>query len=689
MDKQKIKGTQAMAASAVAQSGARESIRKKMLIRTVTPTVAGLVIAGILIILIAGSEIQNLQNENIMDISQNASYQISGYFTKYMEISRQLGANRDLLNLFDEVEPGVKVTEAPGFAAVMETMENMRLTDADSIVDVWAADVDSSQFFEDTGFVSEIGEWDITTRSWYNEVVAAGTTIVSEPYVTASSSEMVSSIVTPIYDENGKMEGVAGVDLSLGALAGMMQEQKLGESGFLLLMTQAGMIMYAEDAFLVHTYIADAQIDESVKQGFSSGSYGTYRYRFGGEENYGYMTQAGDSRWVVLSGMPGLEYNMDTYRVILSTVVLFVLMIVIMCIMISRIATGIVKPIQKLHAVADQIARGELDVELDVDSADEIGEVAKSIDKTVVRLKEYITYIDEVADVLNEIAQGNLVFTLKQAYTGEFGKIKSALENISFTMTSTIEGITSSAEQVTSGAGQIAQAAQSLADGATSQAAAVEELLATVTDISQQVKENAEYARNAAEGAGDVRTKIELSNQEMKQVINAMEEINHCSNAINAIISSIEEIADQTDLLSLNASIEAARAGDMGRGFAVVANEVGNLARESVQAVQRSTELIENSREAVERGMKLVNGTAARLSESVAGVVGLAEQMSGLSEAAEGQTKSLAEVVNGINQIASVVSDNSAMSEESAASSEELSAEATALNEMVGIFHIG
>ncbi len=687
MGKQKMDGA-AAAVSVVSRPGARESIRKKMMVHTVIPTVTGLVIAGILITIIAGKQIQHLQNENIMDISQKASYQISEYFTRYMEISRQLGANRELLALFDEIQPGDKVAEAAGFDAVMETMENMRLTDAENIVDVWAADVDSSQFFEDTGYVSEIGEWDITSRSWYNELVAAGTTIASEPYLTASGSEMVSSIVTPIYGEDGALKGVSGVDLSLGAVTGMMQKQKLGETGFLILMTQAGMIMYADDAALIHTYLADAEIDESVRAGFSAGSYGTYHYRYAGDDNYGYMTQAGDSRWVVLSGMPSLEYNMDMYRVIFSTVLLFTVMIVVMCIVISRIAMGIVRPIQELHVAADKIAQGDLQVDLQVDSNDEIGEVAQSIEKTVVRLKDYINYIDEIANVLNEIAQGNLVFTLQQEYAGEFGKIKTALENISFTMITTIEAITSSAEQVTGGAGQIAQAAQSLADGATSQAAAVEELLATVTDISEQVRDNAEYARSAADGAGDVRRKIELSNQEMKQVIAAMEEINHCSNAINAIISSIEEIADQTDLLSLNASIEAARAGDMGKGFAVVANEVGNLARESVQAVQKSTELIKNSQEAVKRGMVLVNGTAERLSESVSGVVGLAEQMSGLSEAAVNQTKDLEEVVNGINQIASVVSDNSAMSQESAASSEELSAEATSLNEMVGIFHI-
>ncbi len=676
------------AVSVQPQPGKRESIRKKMLVRTITPTVAGLIIAGALIALIAGRQIQHLQNQNIMDSSQNAAYQISEYFTKYMEVSRQMGADQEVIDLFQSLQPGDKIDEAPQYASVIATMTNMHNTDTDNILVTWLADVDSSQCIEDSGYVSAIGEWDITSRSWYEEVLAAGTTIVTEPYENSSTGEMVASIVTPVFGADGEMTGVAALDLSLGAVTDMMEEQKLGNTGFLLLMTQTGTIMFADDASLMQTSILDADISDAVKEGFSSDRYGTYDYRFAGNKNYGYMTQAGDSRWVVLSGMPELEYNMDLYKVVLSTVVLFAIIIGILCFLISRTAMGIVRPIQQLHNVADKIAQGELDVELHVESNDEIGAVAVSIDKTVVRLKDYIRYIDEIAEVLREISEGNLAFTLKQDYVGEFGKIKTALENISYTMIRTIEGINNSAVQVTGGAGQIAEAAQSLAEGATQQAAAVEELLATVTDVSDRVHANAEYAKSAATGAEDVKNMIERSNAEMRQLVDAMEQINNCSNAISAIIANIEEIADQTDLLSLNASIEAARAGEMGRGFAVVANEVGNLAKESVLAVQRSTQLIENSRDAVAHGMELVGGTAERLSASVSGVINLAEQMNDLSAASMGQTESLREVVRGINQIASVVSDNSAMSEESAASSQELSAQATSLNEMVGFFHI-
>lgn len=670
------------------KAGNRESIKKKMLTRTITPTVAGLVIAGILISLMAGSQIQHLNNQNIKDSSLNASCQISEYFTKYMEVGRQFGANQELIELFDGLEPGEKIGEAPQYDSVIATMANMHETDPKNILVMWAADVDSSQCIEDSGYISEIGEWDITSRSWYDQVLEAKTTIVTEPYQNSSTGEMVSSIVSPVFNASGEMTGVAALDLSLSAVTDMMEEQKLGNTGFLLLLTEDGTIMYADDQAVLHTPFQDLEIGEEVKKGFADDQYGAYQYRYKGTKNYGYMTQAGESRWVVLSGMPSLEYNLPFYKLAGSSVLLFAIIIAVLCVLIMQIATGIVRPIQELHDVADKIARGELDVEVKVSSNDEIGEVAAAIDKTVLRLKNYIKYIDEIAEILGEIGNGNLHYVLKQDYAGEFGKIKEGLESLSGKLAETIEGIDATATQVTGGAGQIAQAAQALAEGAVNQAAAVEELLATVTDISGQVRENAEYARNAAVDADGVKNNIEYSNQEMKQLVNAMEEINECSNAISAIISNIEEIADQTNLLSLNASIEAARAGEMGKGFSVVANEVGNLSRESVLAVQKSTALIQNSMNAVKRGMDLVGSAADRLSESVEGVVHLTNSINELSSIADRQKDSLVEVEKGLDQISNVVNDNSAMSEESAASSEELSAQAATLNEMIEFFHV-
>lgn len=666
----------------------KESIRSKMLIRTIIPIVIGLAAAGILIVMIAGNQLQQLQKKDIKNSSLNAAYQISEYFTKYIEISRQLGANRELIALFENTEPESPIDETVQYESVIATMTNMHNTDSENILVTWAADLDSSQCIEDSGYVSRLGEWDITARSWYQEVLEAQTTVVTEPYENSSTGQLVSSIITPVFGEDGKIAGVAALDLSLDAVITMMGEQHIGDTGFLFLLTKDGMIMYADDESLWQTSILDSKMPDSIKNAFSEKKYESYEYRYNGSKNYGYLAQAGSSEWVVLSGMPGAEYNAKTFQVLGIIILLFLIVIAVLVVIIIQIANGIVRPILQLDEAAEKIAEGELDIQLEVESNDEIGQVALALDRTVIRLKDYIKYIDEIAQVLGEIAQGDLKYTLKQDYAGEFHKIKLALENISGTLVGTIQGINDTALQVSGGAEQIAQAAQSLADGATNQASAVEELVATITNITEQVRENAGFAQEAARNAEEVRTNIESSNEEMNQLVGAMGEINECSSSISKIIANIEEIADQTNLLSLNASIEAARAGEFGKGFAVVANEVGNLSKESVNAVQTSTELIDNSFAAVERGMELVKQAAELLASSVDGVIHLKEKIDNVAEAAKHQMESLEELEKGVEQISQVISDNSAMAEESAASSEELSAQSATLNDMIGSFRL-
>lgn len=281
------------------QQKKRVSLRKKMLVRTITPTILGLIVTGILISILVGAKIQHLENQNIKNSSENLSYQIKDYFTKYMEVSRQLATNQELLDLFQEVQLGEEITKAEQYTSVMNTMKNVHNTDTTNILVSWIADVDSSQCIEDSGYVSPIGEWDITSRSWYSEVISAGTTIVTEPYENSSTGELVSSIITPIYGNNGGLEGVASLDLSLQSVIDMMSEQQLGNTGFLFLLTQTGTIMYAKDNSILQSSILDISIDDTVKNGFSNKKYGSYIYTYNGSKNYGYMSQIGESQWEI------------------------------------------------------------------------------------------------------------------------------------------------------------------------------------------------------------------------------------------------------------------------------------------------------------------------------------------------------------------------------------------------------
>lgn len=352
------------------------------------------------------------------------------------------------------------------------------------------------------------------------------------------------------------------------------------------------------------------------------------------------------------------------------------------------VVRSITVPVKEIDQVAKNIAAGNLDEEIRYRSKDELGALAVNFNSTVTRLRDYVNYIDEISMVLNQVAEGDLVFRLTYDYAGEFAKIKTALVNISDSLNNTMSQISQSSDQVASGSEQVSSGAQALSQGATEQASSIEELAATVNEISSQVKQNADSAHNASQRADQVGSEATESNKRMQDMLSAMADISDRSSEIGKIIKTIEDIAFQTNILALNAAVEAARAGEAGKGFAVVADEVRNLASKSAEASKNTAVLIESSLRAVENGTKIADETALSLNEVLTGVQDVTGTINEISSASEAQARSISQVTLGIDQISSVIQTNSATAEESAAASEELSGQAQILKNLVSQFHL-
>ena len=352
------------------------------------------------------------------------------------------------------------------------------------------------------------------------------------------------------------------------------------------------------------------------------------------------------------------------------------------------IVHSIAKPVSEIDSVARKIADGELNESIQYQSKDELGVLAVNFNKTVTRLRDYVNYINEISSVLNEVADGNLLFKLTYDYAGEFAKVKTALEHISDSLNTTLTQINQSSDQVASGSDQVASGSQALSQGAAEQASSIEELAATINDISQQVSQNAESAKNASRQASIVGEQITVSNDSMKHMTIAMNEISEKSSQIGKIIKTIEDIAFQTNILALNAAVEAARAGEAGKGFAVVADEVRNLASKSAEASKDTAHLIEGSMQAVEKGTQIANATAEQLSQVVSGAREIVNTIDDIAAASQKQADSIKQVTFGVDQISSVIQTNSATAEESAAASEELSGQAQILKNLVSKFRL-
>lgn len=384
------------------------------------------------------------------------------------------------------------------------------------------------------------------------------------------------------------------------------------------------------------------------------------------------------------------ELKLEIFLIIaiVAAVGIIVAVVVVASKAAHAIAKSIEEPLDGMMARFETFAQGDLDSPFpEVETNDEISDLIDSAHAMAERLHNIIS---DAGNLMGEMADGNFAIATEHEdqYTGAFNALLLGIRNMNRQMNSTLKGVEDASKQVAEGSANLSDAAQSLAEGATDQAATVEEMQATINDLNEGIQKTAEQLENSYKEAERYADTAENSRESMEALMGAMARISEASEKIGNIISEIESIASQTNLLSLNASIEAARAGDAGRGFAVVADQIRTLAEQSAKSAVDSRNLIEASIYEVGEGNKIATEASDSLKEVVDGVQSIAESAKKMRDVSTSQAAGMEQADVAIARIAEVVQANSATSQETSATSEELTAQATTLSEMVAQFKL-
>ncbi len=374
-------------------------------------------------------------------------------------------------------------------------------------------------------------------------------------------------------------------------------------------------------------------------------------------------------RGVELNDLSALHMEQTVHTMHIVTGAGLLLTLVLLLSLVLYIMRRVLKPILLITAKTKPLQDGCMKIELNYDANDEIGDLARTLKQSIDRINKYI---EDINRMMSQLSGGNFDVEASVPFIGDFRSISESIDSFTASLSSAMNSINDVEHKVFGHAQSLSNSSQMLAEGATDQAAAVEELTATTDDLARSAEKNIQMATEMRDNAHLTGDQVNLSSQQMEQLISAMTDISDTSQQIENIISTIENIAFQTNILALNAAVEASRAGEAGKGFAVVAKEVRDLAAKSDQAAKATKELIENSVQAAGKGSRIVEEVSTSLKKTLTLVTQSNDAVEEFADAVQIEATAISQVSEALGQISNVVQTNTANSEESAAVSAEL-----------------
>ena len=669
-------------------------------------------------------------DKNMEDKGRASSEELSSMISKMNAISSIIynGVNSEedgkgdwiIKNLQEERQTVTPMKESGFRSRVVDAELNMKQYNSESVLleslsALIASDeniVGAGAFFEPDGFVKVNGDYapylsknDYSTKTlhnfsydhykvkeYYTEAQESKKTVITEVYEDLLSGAKVFSISQPLF-ANDRFIGIVLLDIDVNIFSSIQQEDSRFPSLYSDILDAHGNVMYSKNPELIGKSVSESKSETEYRKMQEEMEKGKIFHLAekdqGGEEKRVYFipTDVMGSTWWIMLSVKQAELMAPVIRLIFVCTAFAFFAVMVLASTLYFLIKKSLKPLEGMARVGKKVSKGDFSESISYLKDDEIGQIGQGFKQVTENIREITSDLEEK---LEELSKGNFRVDLEdeEKYQGEYRPLIDSLRNIRSQLNGTILEIQKSASEVSSTSEQVSNGAQSLSQGATEQASSVEELSASMSEIADSIKvttKKAEDAKGLSERVGEAVT---VSTGKMEEMTRAMAEITEKSTEIEKIIKTIDDIAFQTNILSLNAAIEAARAGEAGKGFAVVADEVGNLAQKSAKAAQNTGLLIEETKDAVERGAKISRETGESLSTVVERAGKINAMIFEITKETERESEGMSQLTVGMEQISAVVQTNSATAEESAAASEELSGQAAILDDLVSKFQL-
>lgn len=646
-----------------------KSIKSKIQISMLLVVLIGSVLIGVITALLNASGIDDMMTKTLGPATQMAADAVEWRMNNYWTALQEAASS----DIFRESDP--------------DSLELIPVRDA----------IAQRNGFLYTGKMDANG-FSSTGYSYAEEDYFQQCKATMKPYISDiinDGSRMIFLLEVPIIT-NGRFDGVVYGGINADFLSEIVANLSMGNDGVAYVLDKKGNVIghhehsvVREGSNMIETAKTDSSVADvaAVNQRMIQGEtgFGTYNF-YGDTKLVGFAPIEGNQEWSI-----AIETSQHEFKSTLDKSIRVTLLVVI-CVIIATYPIAVIvghsisNPIRSCVTRLEKLSNGDLQSPTPVvKSRGETAELTNALNTTISRLNDVV---QDVSHHLNKMGQGDFCENITRTYRGDFVAIEKSIKAIHNSLKNTLLQISQSAETVAANASQVSNSSQSLSQGATEQASAVHELSVTVSSIAESAKQTAAAAEEAGSLVNQAGAQLGISVDYVKELNTAMEKISSSSSKINKIINTIEDIAFQTNILALNASVEAARAGNAGKGFAVVSAEVRKLASKSDEAAKATKELIEGSIVTVMEGEQVVDKVTESLDKTSSIAENVTTKMNLVVEAVESQTIAISQVTEGINQISSVVQNTSNTSEKSAATSLELSNQSLLMNNLVRKFRL-